>query len=290
MLKSKFLFLIFLIITLPGGWCIERITLKESGDRYSGNFVKMSTKNTVFLLFNQRFEFSNEEIEFINFEDSEDELEILLDDNSILKGMIVDQDDEFFTVGSSAGLTTINKIRILEIKNPRFEEFYVAEKQRTMTVHFGIEPAGSLVLNDFGTSYQPYGSLAAYFEMDFGLPVFFGIDIHAFLNIAQFGDTEDFLLVTPIHVYLKYQDILLGMKQLLWSIKCGVGCAPLIFMETGEGNTSFGIAFSQIADLGVKYKLSDNLSLGGNARTNLVVERTSCILTQSIGIVVEFNL
>jgi hypothetical protein len=159
-----------------------------------------------------------------------------------------------------------------------------------MTIHLGIEPAGSLVLNDFGSSYQPYGSLAAYFETDFGLPVFFGVDLHAFLNIARFGNTEDFLLVMPVHVYLKYQGIFLGMKQLLWSVKCGVGCAPLIFIETGDKNTSFGIAFSQVADLGIKYKLSENFSLGGNTKTNLVVERTSSIFTQSIGIVVEFTL
>jgi hypothetical protein len=287
----KYLFLIVTLL-LPAltMFGMERITMKSNQDRYSGNFVLMDSEKVVFVMFSQRFVFTHDEIASINFEETEDEFEILLDDNSILKGMIVEQDEEFYTIGSSAGLTTIDKARIVEIKNPKFEEFYKPVEAGAVTLHLGIETAGSLVLNEFGNSYQPYGSFAVYFETDFGIPVFFGIDLHAFLNIAQFGNTEDFLLVMPVHVYLKYQSSLGFMKQLLWSVKCGIGCAPLLFLETGEGNTSFGIAFSNVIDLGIKYKLSGNLSLGGNAKANLVVQQTSYIFTQSIGIIVEFDL
>ena len=250
----------------------------------------MDREKAVFLLFDLRFEFTLEEIESIDFTDTEDEFEIILDDDSVLQGMIVEQDDLFFTIGSSAGLTTIDKERILEIKNPRFAEYYEAEKERKTAIHLGVEPAGSVVLNDFGTSYQPYGSLAVSVESDFGSPIFFGLDINVLVNFPRFGDFEDFLLVLPLHLYMKYQGMLAKKENLLWMVKIGAGCAPVIFMETGDSETSTGLAISQVADFGILYKTAGKMRIGGNIKANLVVQHGSFIFTQSAGMVLEFNL
>ncbi|MBN1697884.1 MAG: hypothetical protein JW881_10260 [Spirochaetales bacterium] len=288
---------LLIILIAPFMYGLERITMKSNQDRYTGNFVMMDREKVVFLLFDRRFEFTHDEIASISFEDTEDEFEILLDDNSVLKGMIVEQDDDYYTIGSSAGLTTIEKARIVSIKNPKFERYFAAEKVVTSAVNTGIVPATTWILNDIGSSYQPYGSLEYYLETDFGTPVLFGIDTAFMMCLPTFGDFSDFLIFIPVHLYIKYlgrfntsgsgNDV---MSKLTWYIKLGTGCAPAFLLETAEGLTSFALSFSNVLDIGVKYMMSDGFFIGIAAKTNLIVQKNSYAIIQSGGFILDFRL
>ena len=121
---KKYLLLInFVIINIINNvFAIEKLILNNK-DIYTGNLVLITNEKVVFYFLEKRFEFKISEIQKIDFSKSDSEFEIILDDNSKIKGAIIDQDDLFWTIGSSAGITPIEKKRVKEIFNPKFAKY-----------------------------------------------------------------------------------------------------------------------------------------------------------------------
>ena len=297
-MKSLYLLVIILsLIFLPDLYPLEILTIKETNDRYSGDFVKMDRKRVIFILFKQRFKFDLEHIESVNFEDSEDEFEIVLDDESVLRGSIVEEDEKFYTFGSSAGLTTIPKANIVEIRNPQFKEFYEAKVVKTTSdIRVGLIPSYTHVINDFNDSYTSYWGNEVYFEMNLLSPMWFGVDVNFLIFFPRFGDNNDFLYLIPTHLTLKYQANFTQPREqkhflndLFWFIKFGFGACPIIFSQKAEETSTAAIALSSALDYGIKLYLSESFALGLNGKTDIIALVSSFVLTQSAGLSVEFT-
>ena len=281
-MKKNFILFLFLInsFLLFSG---EKIIFKNN-DLFSGNLVLLTSENVVFYFLNRRFEFKLSDIKKIDFSESNEEFEILLEDNSKIKGAIVDQDDEFWTIGSSAGITPIEKKRVKEIFNPSFAKYRNPEKRFIFKTNIGIDTNAS------------YWSLKSYFEFNFFLPVYFGFDAGFVMFYPEFGSLNDFLYLVPINFTLKYMDSFYkGTKEnhplnnLFWHIKFGAGFSPIIFSEVKENKATASIGFSGEIDYGIKYAIKKFFVIGISGNSSIIVDKSQFIFLQSAGVTLEFK-
>jgi hypothetical protein len=294
-MKKFYVFALAFFVVLSNIYSIERLLLKTK-DIYTGNLAVLNSEKVVFVLLGERFDFKWDQIDVIDFRSSEDEFEIELSDKSILKGSIVDQDEEFYTIGSAAGLTTIDKKKVKEIRNPKFSKFFKKIKKSALDFHIGMVPYTTFVLNDFRTSYQAFWSYELYFESTFFTSVWFGFDATFLMLTPQFGSYNDFIFIVPINFTIRYQDNFFRHKdenhpirRLFWSLKWGFGFAPSVFTEISEKRSTTAISFSTDLDFGIKYYVAKNFGIGINTKTNLIVQKSSYIATQSAGLILEFQ-
>jgi hypothetical protein len=273
----------------------EKIYMK-SKDIYSCDIVYIDAKKLVFFMLGERFEINVDQIEKIDFASSQNEFEILLDDKTSIKGQIVEEDEDYYTVGSSAGINKIERKKVKEINNPKMKEFRSQEKKYSFKFHTGLTPYTTFVLNDVSKSYQSYWSLTANIESNFYTMAWFGIDISFMMLIPQWGVYNDFLFLTPINFTVMYEDNFYRSKvknhwsnNLFWHVKMGFGFSPVIFHEIAEKRTSSSVSFSSMADIGIKYYFKKFFALGISGRTNLFAQKYSYMIMQSAGLILEFK-
>jgi hypothetical protein len=295
-MRKLIIFFIITFLCISSLQAIEKLTLK-SKDKYSGNLILIDKQHVVFLINNQKFEFTIDKIESIDFKESDDEFELVLTDKSVLKGSIVDQDNEFYTVGSAAGLTTINKQKIVEIRNnnKKYKDLFSTRKFDNY-FHIGMIPYTTFILNDVKNTYQSYWSYKLYFESTFFTKAWFGFDISFMMLIPAFGTYNDFLFCVPINFTVKYEDNFYRHKdlnhwsrRLYWHIKFGFGFSPIIFAELADKKNSVSLSVSSEADYGIKFYPSNNFGIGITGTTSLLAQKTSYMIMQSAGLILEFK-
>jgi hypothetical protein len=237
-----------------------------------------------------------EEVKQISFESSEDEFEIVLNDGTVLRGQIVEQDSDFYTIGSSAGLNTIEKGKVMEIRNPKLAEYYTLKKVDSISFHAGIMPSYSTVLSGFGSYYNTFWGGGIYAELGLLRNFWISMDSDFFMLTPQFASTNEILFLIPIQLGFKYESAFAEqgsknpLSHLFWFVKAGVGISTDIFLEKAEGRTSTALAMSMAVSYGMKYAIADFLSVGLGGKTTVVFEPSTYILIQSAGAIVEFKL
>lgn len=296
-MKRFFIITVILSFVFTYSFGVEKLLFK-SNDRYTGNLVLFSKERTVIVIDDKKLEFQTDKIEQVDFKDSQDEFEIVLSDKSTLRGSVVDQDEEFYTIGSGAGLTTIKKEKVMEIRNAnaKYKDYFVKEKKYNIDFHFGMTPSTTFVLNDLNTSYQAYWSYEMFFESTFFTKAWFGVDISYIMLVPNFGAYTDYLFIIPINFTIKYQDNFFRPKQegnplrnLFWYIKMGIGFAPVIFAETAEKRYTYAMSFSSEAEFGIKYYITKFFAVGIDTKTELIVQKNSYVAMQSGGLILEFK-
>lgn len=289
---------IFLIIFILCGvylFTVEKLIFKNN-DVFTGNVVLLTSEKVVFYFLTKRFDFKLSDIKKVDFSESDSEFEIILEDNSKIKGAIVDQDDEFWTIGSSAGITPIEKKKVKEIFNPKLSKYRNPEKKFVFKTNIGIEANSIFVINDFSNYFKSYWSVKNYFEVNFFLPVYFGFDVSFIMFYPEFGSFNDFLYFVPVNFTLKYMDSFYkGKKEnhpvsnLFWHIKMGAGFTPIIFSEIKENKVTSSLGFSGELDYGIKYYITKFFSLGISGNSSIIVDKSQFIFLQGAGIITEFK-
>jgi hypothetical protein len=286
----------FAMIAGLNAFSAEKMTLK-SGDVYTCDFVLQNAEKVVVLLFGSRVEIPPDEVKQVSFESSEDELEIVLNDNTVLKGQIVEQDSEFYTVGTAAGLNTMEKAKIKEIRNPKYAQFYAAKKADAIGFHAGVFPSYTTVLNGFGTSYNTFWGGEIYAEFGLLRNFWLGLDADFLMLTPQFDSTNEILFMIPVNITFKYEssfgepgDAKNPFSNLSWYLKAGAGVSVDLFMEQAEARTSTAVAMSMAVSYGLKYAVLDFLSIGLGGKTAAVFEPSTYVFTQSGGVILEFRL
>jgi hypothetical protein len=290
-MRSKFvLAFVLFVAVLMSSYGIERVSLK-TGDVYSCNLVLMDAEKVVVLLFSNRVEILAADVKSVSFENSEDELEIVLKDDTILKGQIVEQDAEFYTIGMSAGLNTIEKAKIKEIRNPRY--LYV-EKTDVVSFHAGLLPAYSRVLGGFGSSYNTFWSGELFFEISFLENLWIGASIDFLMLTPEFASTNESLILIPANVTLKYESPFVEpmdpqnlLTRLYWLVKFGLGASPVVFHEKAEARTTASVGLCTVAEYGLKYAINEAFAVGIVGKTSLVIQSSTHVLAQSGGLFLE---
>ncbi|HBD94855.1 MAG: hypothetical protein A2015_01035 [Spirochaetes bacterium GWF1_31_7] len=292
-MKKNVILMVLLFIT-AGTFASETIRMKNK-ETYSADLVSLDETKIIFLISGSRFEFEREKVSNVDFSSSNNEFEIILNDGSSMKASIVDQDDEFFTIGSSAGITPIEKKMIKQIKNPLLEKF-IRPSIGTLEFHYGNVAYTTFIINDFSKSYQAYWSYENYIETNFFSKAFFGINISLMMLTPQFNIFNDFIFIIPIHFTLKYEDNFYKHKDaqhwsrnLLWHISGGMGVAIITLFEKEENITTTSVGISAEAGYGIKYLIKKFIALGINGKTGVMSQENTMLFMQSAGIGVEIN-
>jgi hypothetical protein len=288
----SFLILMFLVTTVWNAYCMEKLTLK-SGDIYSCNFVLRDNAKVVVLLFGYRVEIPVGDVKFLSFEKTEDELEVVLMDDTVIKGQIVEQDDDFYTIGTSAGLNTIEKGKIKVIRNPKYAEHYVVKALDDVKVQLGIVPSYTTILNSFGASYNTFWGAGLYVDVGLLRNFSLGLDLDFMMLSPQFGSTNETLFLLPVFVTFKYENAFGSsgdpLSKLYWYVKGGAGVSVDIFMEKEEVQTAVAFGISLAVSYGIRYALADGFSIGVGGKTQAIMESSAYALAQSAGVILELK-
>jgi hypothetical protein len=290
-MRRKFvLAFVLFVAALVNSYGIEQVLLK-SGDVYSCTFVLMDAEKVVVLLFSNRVEISTTDIKSVSFDKSEDEMEIVLKDDTILKGQIVEQDAEFYTIGTTAGLNTIEKAKIKEIRNPKY---LYAEKTDVVSFHAGLLPAYTRVLGGFGSSYNTFWSGEVYFELSFLENLWIGASLDFLMLTPEFASTNESLFLIPANVSVKYERPFVQpldpqnlLTRLYWLVKFGLGASPIIFHEKAEARTTVSVGLCTVAEYGLKYAINEAFAVGIVGKTSVVIQSSTHVLAQSGGLFLE---
>jgi hypothetical protein len=285
MRRKLFVVFILLAAVLMNSYGIEQVLL-NSGDVYSCTFVLMNAEKVVVLLFTNRVEINAADVKMVSFENSEDELEIVLKDDTIIKGQIVEQDAEFYTIGTTAGLNTIEKTKIKEIRNPKY--MYV-KKADTLSFHIGLLPAYTRVLGGFASSYNTFWSSELFFEISFLKNLWIGVSADFLMLSPQFASTNESLFLIPANVSLKYESPFVepaNPKNPLTRL----GACTIIFTEKAEARTTASVGICTVSEYGLKYAITEAFSIGVAGKTSIVLQSSTHVLTQSGGLFLEAKL
>ena len=297
MMIRKYRMLALVLFSLIGlsAFGAEKMALK-SGDLYSCSLILRNADMAVVLLFGNRVEIPADGIKQISFEDSEDEFEIVLSDGTVLKGQIVDQDNDFYTIGTSAGLNTLEKAKIMEIRNPKLAQFYAPKKAESLGFHAGIFPSYSTVLGGFGSAYNTFWGAGIYAELGLTRGFWICLDSDFYMLTPQFASTNEIVFVIPVQLGFKYEgsfgeqgDAKNPLSNLIWSIKAGAGISGDVLLEQTEARTTAALGLSMAVSYGLKYSIMDFLSAGIGGKTTVVLEPSTYLLIQSVGVVIEFR-
>lgn len=268
----------------------EQVLLVK-GDLYSCDLVLMDSARVVVLLFAHRVELPMSEVRSVSFENSEDEMEIVLKDDTVLKGQIVGQDADFYTIGTTAGLNTIDKAKIKEIRNPRYLH---VENPDVVSLHVGLVPAYTRVLGGFGESYNTFWSTEAYVEVSFLENLWIGASVDFLMLSPEFDSTNEILFLIPVHASVKYERPFAGpeepqslLSRLYWHVEFGLGAGPVMLREKAEARTTASIAMCTAAGYGLKFAISKTLSLGIAGKTSVVLQTSTHVLSQSGSLFLE---
>jgi hypothetical protein len=290
MKRTILLAFVLFVAILVNSYGLEQVLLK-TGDVYSCNLVRMDAETVVVLLFSHRVEIKATDVKSVSFEKGEDELEIVLKDDTILKGQIVEQDAEFYTIGTTAGLNTIEKAKIKEIRNPNY--LYV-EETGVVSFHAGLLPAYTRVLGGFGSSYNTFWGGELFFEIGFLENLWIGASLDFLMLTPQFESTNESLFLIPANVTFKYErpfnaprESQNPLTRLYWHVKFGLGVCPIIFHEQAEARTTASVGLSTVAEYGLKYSITEVLSLGIAGKTSVVIQSSAHVLSQSGGLYLE---
>ncbi|MCX7039212.1 MAG: hypothetical protein NT005_08790 [Spirochaetes bacterium] len=293
MRRKLFVAFVLFAAMLMNSYGSEQVLL-NSGDVYSCTFVLMNAEKVVVLLYTHRVEINATDVKMVSFENSEDELEIVLKDDTIIKGQIVEQDAEFYTIGTTAGLNTIEKTKIKEIRNPKY--MYV-KKADAIQFHIGLLPAYSTVLGDFASAYNTFWSGELYFEISFLKNLWIGVSGDFLMLSPQFASTNETLFLIPANVTLKYESPFVEpmdpknlLTRLYWHFKFGLGASTIIFTEKAEARTTASVGMCTVAEYGLKYAIVEAFSIGIAGKTSIVIQSSTHVLTQSGGLFLEAKL
>jgi hypothetical protein len=282
-------FLLFVAV-LMNSYGIEQVLL-NSGDVYSCTFVLMNAEKVVILLYANRVEINTADVKRVSFADSEDEMEIVLKDDTIIKGQIVEQDAEFYTIGTTAGLNTIEKTKIKEIRNPKY---MFVKKADAIQFHVGLLPAYSRVLGGFGSTYNTFWSGELFFEMSLLKNLWIGVSGDFLMLSPQFDSTNESLFLIPANITLKYErpfveslDLENLLTRLYWHVKFGLGACAIILTEKAEAKTTVAVGMCTVAEYGLKYAITETFSIGIAGKTSIVIQSSTHVLAQSAGLLLE---
>jgi len=291
-MKKIFFFILFSVVfmNLHG---IESLTFKTK-EQFSGNLVYKNNERVVFLMLATRFECKAADVDIINFKDSSDEFVIVLDDNSSVKGAIVDQDKDTYTIGSSMGLSPVDKKRVVEITNPKYADFKEPKKEYQLNFNTGVVPFADFILNDLGRFYMG-ASVRFFFESNLYTHAWIGLDAGALVYIPIIANLTDKLLLVPVNLTLKYEDnfyrtknIAEWINNIFWYGKLGVGAAAIMYFQQNESTGATSVGLSMEAEYGIKYSLKGML-IGLSGLTSVILQKESYVLMQSAGFIIELR-
>jgi len=100
-------YMVILFFFVTGCLFASETIIMKNKDTYSANLVYLDESVVIFLIKGNRFEFKKDEVSKVDFSKSENEFKIILNDGSSMIGSIIDQNDDFLTIGSNAGITPI---------------------------------------------------------------------------------------------------------------------------------------------------------------------------------------